>query len=232
MQRSSGCRLPRRIRSQAWTYDFSLQRTSSTRSSSLAFWRLGVAPERSLVSEQRSSVSIVRWRPGAWGICDSSAGQTPSRREAWRRELCCCPIFLRRALGNNKTAFYMKKLRGRMDHFLRKHLAFFANFWNKFLPNSVPNSHSLDFLEPDLGSLNPTQDPMVPGPSSSLFGVLYDFTARSADELSVNRGDKVCVLKEEGEYVLARRLSGEQVVGYVPTNYISKINQEPVTQPA
>ncbi|KAL8179669.1 UNVERIFIED_CONTAM: hypothetical protein K2H54_070665 [Gekko kuhli] len=127
----------------------------------------------------------------------------------------------------------MKRPPGAMDHFLRKHLAFLTSFWNKFLPNGIPSNHSLDFLEPDLGSLNPTQDPKAAGPScSSLFGVLYDFTARSADELSVNRGDRLCVLKEEGEYVLARRVSGEPVVGYVPTNYISKINQEPVAQPA
>ncbi|XP_054836759.1 tyrosine-protein kinase Srms [Eublepharis macularius] len=125
----------------------------------------------------------------------------------------------------------MRKLQGEMDHFLRKHFAFLASFWNKFLPNGVPNNHSLDFLEQDLGSLNPTLDPKDPGPSSSLFGVLYDFTARNADELSVNRGDKLCVLKEEGEYVLARRLSGDPVVGYVPANYVSKIGQEPVAQP-
>lgn len=90
----------------------------------------------------------------------------------------------------------------------------------------------MGFWEPIPESTNSTLEPVQAGPSSSLFGVLYDFTARSADELSVNRGDKLCVLKEEGEYVLAKRLSGEPVVGYVPANYVSKLNQEPATQQA
>ncbi|XP_034979586.1 tyrosine-protein kinase Srms [Zootoca vivipara] len=117
-----------------------------------------------------------------------------------------------------------------MDQFLRKHFAFLSTFWNKFLPHRVPNSCPLEFWEPVSGSLHPTLDPDPEEPAFSLFGVLYDFTARSADELSVNRGEKLCVLKEEGGYVLARRLSGDPVMGYVPANYISKLSQEPSAQ--
>ncbi|XP_044311269.1 tyrosine-protein kinase Srms [Varanus komodoensis] len=116
-----------------------------------------------------------------------------------------------------------------MDH-IRKHLTFFNTFWNKCLPNGSPNSHSLEFWESDPGSLHPTLDPDPTEPTFSLFGVLCDFTARSADELSVNKGDKLCILKEDGGYVLARRLSGDPNMGYVPANYISKITQEPVAQ--
>uniref|UniRef100_A0A8D2IP81 Tyrosine-protein kinase n=1 Tax=Varanus komodoensis TaxID=61221 RepID=A0A8D2IP81_VARKO len=86
------------------------------------------------------------------------------------------------------------------------------------------------FWESDPGSLHPTLDPDPTEPTFSLFGVLCDFTARSADELSVNKGDKLCILKEDGGYVLARRLSGDPNMGYVPANYISKITQEPVAQ--
>lgn len=117
-----------------------------------------------------------------------------------------------------------------MDQFLRKHFAFLTTFWNKFLPHRVSNSCPLEFWEPVDGSLHPTLDPDPEEPAFSLFGVLYDFTARSADELSVNRGEKLCVLKEEGGYVLARRLSGDPVMGYVPANYISKLSQEPSAQ--
>nr|XP_016848966.1 PREDICTED: tyrosine-protein kinase Srms isoform X1 [Anolis carolinensis] len=118
-----------------------------------------------------------------------------------------------------------------MDQFIRKHLTFLHTFWNKCLPNASPNNHSLDFWEPiPEESLHPTLDPDPAEPPFSLFDVLYDFTARSTEELSVNRGEKLCVLKEEGGYVLARRLSGDPLVGYVPANYISKICRESAAQ--
>ncbi|XP_062445533.1 tyrosine-protein kinase Srms-like [Rhea pennata] len=62
-------------------------------------------------------------------------------------------------------------------------------------------------------------------PKSSLFIALYAFAARSADELSVSAGDKLRVLKEEGEYVSARRLRGEPATGYVPATYVASLSQ-------
>ncbi|XP_007439068.1 tyrosine-protein kinase Srms [Python bivittatus] len=116
-----------------------------------------------------------------------------------------------------------------MDHFIRKHLRFLHTFWNKYLPNGGSNNHSFEFWEPIPGSLHPTLDPDPAEDKASLCGVLYNFTARNADELSVSKGDKLYVLKEEGGYVLARRLSGDRVMGYVPANYISKISEEPAS---
>lgn len=117
-----------------------------------------------------------------------------------------------------------------MDNFIRKHLTFLSTFWNKFLSNSVPSNCSLECWEPSPASLKTTLEPDPAESHSSLYGVLYDYTARSADELSVSRGDRLCVLKDAGEYVLARRISGDQVVGYVPATYISKLSQEPAAQ--
>ncbi|KYO30067.1 tyrosine-protein kinase Srms [Alligator mississippiensis] len=112
-----------------------------------------------------------------------------------------------------------------MEQFVRKRLTFLASFWNKLRPRSVPDNCSLGYFGPDPVSLQPDQDPDPALPASPLFVALYDFTARSTNELSVSRGDKLCVYKDVGEYVLARRLSGDSV-GYVPANYVAKISQE------
>lgn len=116
-----------------------------------------------------------------------------------------------------------------MDSFIRKHLHFFHTFWNKCVPNRASSNRSFDSWEPIPGSLHPTLDPDPAEDKASLRGVLYNYTARNAEELSVTRGDKLHVLKEEGGYVLARRLSGDRVMGYVPTSYISRSNEEPAS---
>uniref|UniRef100_A0A8C8R974 Tyrosine-protein kinase n=1 Tax=Pelusios castaneus TaxID=367368 RepID=A0A8C8R974_9SAUR len=115
-----------------------------------------------------------------------------------------------------------------MEHLMRKRLTFLTTFWNKLWPNAVSaDKPSLGYFGPDPVTLRPDLEPDPVLPSTSLFSALYDFRARSAEELSVSRGDKLCVLKEEGEYVLARRLSGEPALGYVPANYVARINEEP-----
>lgn len=116
-----------------------------------------------------------------------------------------------------------------MDNFIRKHLHFFQTFWNKCLPNGASSNRSLESWEPIPGSLHPTLDPDPAEDKASLRGVLYNYTAKNAEELSVTRGDKLYVLKEEGGYVLARRFSGDRVVGYVPASYISKGSEEPAS---
>ncbi|ETE59411.1 Tyrosine-protein kinase Srms, partial [Ophiophagus hannah] len=116
-----------------------------------------------------------------------------------------------------------------MDNFIRKHLHFFHTFWNKCVPNRASSNHSFESWEPIPGYLHPTLDPDPAEDKASLRGVLYNYTARNAEELSVTRGDKLYVLKEEGGYVLARRFSGDRVVGYVPASYISKGSEEPAS---
>ncbi|XP_047396944.1 tyrosine-protein kinase Srms isoform X4 [Sciurus carolinensis] len=59
-----------------------------------------------------------------------------------------------------------------------------------------------------------------------LFHALYDFTARREEELSVSRGDRLYALKEEGDYIFARRLSGPPSTGLVPINYVAKATPE------
>ncbi|XP_026544253.1 tyrosine-protein kinase Srms [Notechis scutatus] len=116
-----------------------------------------------------------------------------------------------------------------MDNFIRKHLHFFHTFWNKCVPNGASSNPSFETWEPIPGYLHPTLDPDPAEDKASLRGVLYNYTAKNAEELSVTRGDKLYVLKEEGGYVLARRFSGDRVVGYVPASYISKGSEEPAS---
>ncbi|NXA94794.1 SRMS kinase, partial [Melanocharis versteri] len=112
-----------------------------------------------------------------------------------------------------------------MEQFVRKRLTFLTSFWNKLRPRSVTESCSLGYLGSDSVSLNSEATSISFIPKSSLCIALYAFTARSAEELSINAGDKLRVLREEGEYVLARRLLGEPAMGYVPAAYVANLSQ-------
>ncbi|XP_038606420.1 tyrosine-protein kinase Srms [Tachyglossus aculeatus] len=125
-----------------------------------------------------------------------------------------------------------------MEPFLRKRLTFLSFFWNKLWPTEIPDDCIPRYPGPDpvTTDLDPDPDPVSsqPGSPSStvLFTALYDFTARCADELSVNRGDKLFAIKEEGDYIFARRLSGRPSTGLVPINYVAKATHESFsTQP-
>ncbi|NXY35980.1 SRMS kinase, partial [Pomatorhinus ruficollis] len=112
-----------------------------------------------------------------------------------------------------------------MEQFVRKRLTFLTSFWNKLRPRSVTESCSLGYLGSDSVSLNSEATSISFIPKSSLCIALYAFTARSAEELSISAGDKLRVLREEGEYVLARRLLGEPAMGYVPAAYVANLSQ-------
>ncbi|XP_073931246.1 tyrosine-protein kinase Srms isoform X1 [Castor canadensis] len=115
-----------------------------------------------------------------------------------------------------------------MEPFLRKRLTFLSFFWDKIWPaaeteDSIPELPGPD-TEPELPAAAETRN--VPAPRAQLFRALYDFTARCAEELSVSRGDRLYALKEEGDYIFARRLSGPPSTGLVPINYVAKANPE------
>ncbi|NXD13283.1 SRMS kinase, partial [Nothocercus nigrocapillus] len=114
-----------------------------------------------------------------------------------------------------------------MGRLVRKRWAFLTSFWNKLRSRSGPDGCSLGYFaasedcaalpsEPSCASLS--ADP-------ALFVALHAFAARSARELSVSAGDKLRVLREEGEYVLARRLPGEAATGYIPAAYVANVSQ-------
>ncbi|XP_006104298.1 tyrosine-protein kinase Srms [Myotis lucifugus] len=115
-----------------------------------------------------------------------------------------------------------------MEPFLRKRLAFLSFFWNKIWPAGAQD-HSIPCF-PDPGADPELEPPAAvlgsPPAPGQFFRALCDFTARYADELSVSRGDRLYALKEEGDYIFARRLSGQPSVGLVPLAYVAKATAE------
>lgn len=61
---------------------------------------------------------------------------------------------------------------------------------------------------------------------AQLYAALYDFEARSEEELSVKEGDKLSVIEKRGNYVLAKKLTGSLESGLVPANYIAMLQDE------
>uniref|UniRef100_A0AAX7U445 non-specific protein-tyrosine kinase n=1 Tax=Astatotilapia calliptera TaxID=8154 RepID=A0AAX7U445_ASTCA len=72
-------------------------------------------------------------------------------------------------------------------------------------------------------------DIRVPAPKkrpAQLYAALFDFEARSDDELTVKEGDKLSVIEKRGDYVLAKKLTGSLESGLVPANYVALLQDE------
>lgn len=72
-------------------------------------------------------------------------------------------------------------------------------------------------------------DIRVPSPKkrpAQLYAALFDFEARSDDELTVKEGDKLSVIEKRGDYVLAKKLTGSLESGLVPANYVALLQDE------
>ncbi|XP_030068834.1 tyrosine-protein kinase Srms [Microcaecilia unicolor] len=131
-----------------------------------------------------------------------------------------------------------------MEVFARKHMSFLDCLWNRMWPHleqhceMSPNSgmslspHSA--MTPSL-TPSPTSDQNqnlslkevnVPS-TSTVFIVLYDFRARSNEELTVRQGERLHIVRKEGDYVLAVKTCGSSDVGLVPTNYVVESSKEP-----
>lgn len=69
----------------------------------------------------------------------------------------------------------------------------------------------------------------APRPQGSYFVALFDYQARTAEDLSFHAGDKLQVLDTSHEgWWFARHLgnkgahSGQQLEGYIPSNYVAE----------
>lgn len=72
-------------------------------------------------------------------------------------------------------------------------------------------------------------DIRVPAPKrkpAQLYAALFDFEARSEEELTVKEGDKLSVIEKRGDYVLAKKLTGSLESGLVPANYVALVQDE------
>ncbi|XP_037102164.1 tyrosine-protein kinase Srms isoform X2 [Syngnathus acus] len=72
-------------------------------------------------------------------------------------------------------------------------------------------------------------DIRVPSPKKrpvQLYAALFDFEARSDDELTVREGEKLSVLEQRGHYVLAKKVTGSLESGLIPANYVAVLQDE------
>ncbi|XP_075703161.1 tyrosine-protein kinase Srms [Rhinoderma darwinii] len=106
-----------------------------------------------------------------------------------------------------------------MEDFCRNYMQFMACLWDKIWPPP----------ETTRASSVPTIERGVPSkmPSVDIVTVLYDFEARDHQELNVQAGEELCIISDEGDYILARKLTGTMEMGLVPSNYTSSLSFTP-----
>lgn len=72
----------------------------------------------------------------------------------------------------------------------------------------------------------PPSQPRLSFSAVNLFVALYDYSARTADDLSFNTGDRLEVInKDAGQWWFAKALSGISAsrTGYIPANYVAPV---------
>ncbi|KAG5896400.1 hypothetical protein JTB14_022488 [Gonioctena quinquepunctata] len=85
-------------------------------------------------------------------------------------------------------------------------------------PNPIPTPPSEVPRAPPLGnSTEPEQ------PSARIFVALYDYDARTDEDLSFRKGEHLEILNDtQGDWWLARSKRTRQE-GYIPSNYVAKL---------
>ncbi|XP_078092723.1 tyrosine-protein kinase Srms-like isoform X2 [Mustelus asterias] len=118
-----------------------------------------------------------------------------------------------------------------MERSLRGCMPCLGELWDRLwpqpvTPNTPPSRPEIAVIsgplqQSKLPQLTPT--PLLPPKSEPLYTALYDFQARSPEELSLKKGERLRVIRDEGEYLLAQKAGGSGVPGaegLVPTNYV------------
>ncbi|MBN3287648.1 SRMS kinase, partial [Polyodon spathula] len=116
-----------------------------------------------------------------------------------------------------------------MEAFFRRYLPCLVKLWDWMWPGAEdPGSRPAEIR-------TVAGDIKIPAParktSAPLYAALYDFTARSEEELTVKEGDKLSVIEKQGEFVLAKKLSGSLESGLVPATYVTLIQDEFANNP-
>lgn len=92
--------------------------------------------------------------------------------------------------------------------------------WPEFIYPNVADTAEIRTVSGDI---------RVPAPKkkqSQLYAALFDFVARSEEELTVKEGDKLSVIEKRGDYVFAKKLTGSLQSGLVPANYVALVQDE------
>ncbi|XP_043566389.1 tyrosine-protein kinase SRK3-like isoform X2 [Chiloscyllium plagiosum] len=114
-----------------------------------------------------------------------------------------------------------------MEKTLRSCLPCLRVLWDRLWPEPPPATSpparrqvaviSGPLVDSKVSALNPT--PVAPRKPGLVYAALYDFQARSPEELSLKQGEKLRVLRDEGDYLFAQKAAGS-AEGLVPTNYV------------
>ncbi|KAL3288368.1 hypothetical protein HHI36_002816, partial [Cryptolaemus montrouzieri] len=87
---------------------------------------------------------------------------------------------------------------------------------NSLQPNPIPQAPS-EIIRPVVQ--NPEPDP----PSPKIFVALYDYDARTDEDLGFRKGEHLEILNDtQGDWWLARSKKTRQE-GYIPSNYVAKL---------
>ncbi|XP_061552144.1 tyrosine-protein kinase Srms isoform X3 [Phycodurus eques] len=120
-----------------------------------------------------------------------------------------------------------------MEGCCRSCLPCFKRLWDRVWPTfrypSVPNhvianpgarAAEIRTVSGDVRAPSPKKRPV------QLYAALFDFEARGDHELTVREGDKLSVLEQRGDYVLAKKLTGSLQSGLIPANYVALLQDE------
>ncbi|XP_078275489.1 tyrosine-protein kinase Srms-like [Rhinoraja longicauda] len=117
-----------------------------------------------------------------------------------------------------------------MGETVRKCMPCLHALWDRIWPPPPPSNASLGrpqitvISAPYLQSKAPPNPahtrPIRPGPGAGpIYAALYNFQARSTEEMSLTKGDKLRVIRNEGDYFFAQKEPGA-TQGLVPSNYV------------
>ncbi|XP_063815291.1 tyrosine-protein kinase Srms [Pseudophryne corroboree] len=100
-----------------------------------------------------------------------------------------------------------------MEAFFREYLSWIGCLWDKIWPPSQSSR------QPTVSTIH--HPASVSLPSIDIVTVLYDFNARDINELSVQEGEELCKVRDDGDYIMARKMTGTMDMGLVPANYVA-----------
>ena len=91
------------------------------------------------------------------------------------------------------------------------------------LPGSSVNGPSLPPIPMGTNDGLPMGDPMGNPPGAKIFVALYDYDARTDEDLSFRKGEHLIILNDtQGDWWFARSKATKRE-GYIPSNYVAKL---------
>uniref|UniRef100_UPI00398E8A28 tyrosine-protein kinase Srms n=1 Tax=Pristiophorus japonicus TaxID=55135 RepID=UPI00398E8A28 len=131
-----------------------------------------------------------------------------------------------------------------MEQTLRTCLPCLRGLWDRIWPEPQPVQSNAVQTRPEIAVISgpfvesklpqPSPTPVLPVKPGPVYAALYDFEARSSEELSLKKGDQLRVLRDEGDYLFARKNTGSEVAvaeGLVPSNYVKVIEENFANEP-